>query len=236
MNKMNTLAQILRDRRLDVFVLVFAALLLLPPVVVGQPGGGGVVAEIEGPADRTGRRPDVAAVPKPLCENPGTAAASESRRQAHVLQELVKGVTKADLTDPEKAVRLEALKKEFPGVFCWDLHNALRHCLGEDLEKSMVECDTIFQHCPKDGYILAILSGWNLDKDPASGAMKLQQTSQRYRRLKFLRAACLLKAGEVYLDLGMKEKGTDSLKRVAEISDPDLGTFAALARHRLDKD
>jgi hypothetical protein len=104
----------------------------------------------------------------------------------------------APLQVSDEIKALEAFVKRHPNPFPWDAHNELRHLYGAISEtKSMWHADLILAHSFMDDYMLSILSNWQLESDAGIAVVNLLSQAERHPSLAHVRAACLMKAGDV---------------------------------------
>ncbi|MCI0709520.1 MAG: hypothetical protein L0154_05090 [Chloroflexi bacterium] len=94
---------------------------------------------------------------------------------------------------------LENRMREFP-AFDYGTHNDLRHYyLPISVKRSRLHCDIIFQNWFMDNYVLQTLSDWCLEHGDRAGAIALLlENAETYGYLPHLRAACTLKAGDLF--------------------------------------
>jgi hypothetical protein len=109
---------------------------------------------------------------------------------------------------PEIAAKIFQLEQALAmnnGVFSLSLHNELRHhYLAYSEEMSRKHADIIFAHCLMDDYTLNTLSDWQFGGETwnkGNGIVKLLEIAKRYGNFVHLKAACLIKAGDVYREL-----------------------------------
>jgi hypothetical protein len=147
-----------------------------------------------------------------------------------------RAVAESDLSIEKKIEKLEEVWARAPEAFCWDLHNELRHYYGaKDERLSMEQCDIIFRHSLMDDYILSILGGWKEADDPQVAVVVLRDRAERYANLKYLAAACTLKAGDLQARQGQVEAARESYQAVAQTGARMLRAYRDLARARLDR-
>ena len=103
-----------------------------------------------------------------------------------------------------KSIRgLEAQLKQQHGKFSWALHNELRHLYGTiDEAKSLEHANAILAQSVMDTYILHTLSDWYDEpsyqpRNPELATESLLRRVEEYPNLKYLRIACLIKAGDI---------------------------------------
>lgn len=103
----------------------------------------------------------------------------------------------------------EAALKAHPDGFSWKIHNELRHYYGAVSEReSRKHSDVILSHSPMDDYILNTISDWYLtnhhgSRQPRQAIAIMLDNARRYHYFPHLRAACLIKSGDVYAELDM---------------------------------
>lgn len=118
--------------------------------------------------------------------------------------------------------------------FDWGLHNELRHLYSRlDIRKSLLHADAILQHSIMDDYILHILSDWTIDKDPKLAEVRLLTAYRGYEELKFVKAACHIKIGDLCAARGEVRDARWHYERVAGNYDPGLAAYRSLAQTRL---
>jgi hypothetical protein len=127
-----------------------------------------------------------------------------------------------------------ARQPETPEAFDWKAHNELRHQYADtDPRKSHEQSDIILQHSVMDPYIVSILSGWQLDRDPQLAIVNLLQTAERYPDLRFVVAACRVKAGDLYKVGDDHHAAKRSYALVLSDERPGLTAYRQLAEMRL---
>lgn len=127
-------------------------------------------------------------------------------------------------------VKIEAFEQKLAqngARFDWAIHNELRHLYGAvDEQKSFQHSDIILKNSQMDGYIVAILSGWELDKDTAKAKENLIASAGKFPEFQFVTAASLLMAGDLEEDavkakelyqkvMDLKGEGLDGYKKLA---------------------
>lgn len=144
----------------------------------------------------------------------------------------------ADIGDEIK--RLEAYVKNHAEPFPWAEHNELRHLYGAvSEEKSLRHADIILAHSLMDDYMLNILSDWQLDGGPGRAVVGLLTKAERHPSLLHLRAACLLKAGDVCrenekpIEAGKLYRGVIELAEARADDAPALKQYRTLAQFRV---
>jgi len=136
----------------------------------------------------------------------------------------------------EQIEKLEKYLDENPNVFDWRVHNELRdlYC-HTNIRKSLEQSDIILKHSCMDGYILNILSGWQIDKDAEIARVNLLENVETYPDLRFMGAASLIKIGDLYSAEGNKEMARKYFKQVADDKSSDMKKYCLLAKERLNK-
>jgi hypothetical protein len=144
--------------------------------------------------------------------------------------------------DIRKIAELEDRLRKEPENFSFETHNELRHLYnGRDERKMFYHCDTIFRNSVMNPYILSILSGWKLDKDPGAAVSALENARGKYPVFYFVTLACLIKEGELHLKLGdegaarkkfalaaaSSAEGTQKYKTIAAAAELNIGRKAA---------
>ncbi|HXG68067.1 MAG TPA: hypothetical protein VNO70_23425 [Blastocatellia bacterium] len=149
-----------------------------------------------------------------------------------------KGGEALAVSDEIKA--LEAYVQAHPTPFPWDAHNELRHLYIPISEaKSFEHADIILANSLMDDYMLDILSDWQLGQDPGRAVIGLLSKAEKYPYLLNLRAACLVKAGDVCREHDIAEEAKTLYQSVVELADahgqsaPALNQYKWLARFRL---
>lgn len=99
----------------------------------------------------------------------------------------------------------------------------------------MEHSDIILRHSPMDGYILSILSGWQIDKDTSSALANLRMNAQAFPGLRFVAAACFLKIGDLYSVEGNLNEAKSSYLKVAEDKSFDMAQYRVRAEERLQR-
>ncbi|HVF87248.1 MAG TPA: hypothetical protein VM866_06650 [Pyrinomonadaceae bacterium] len=145
--------------------------------------------------------------------------------------------TAQELKLPEISGDIRALEdyvKKHTEPFPWTEHNELRHLYGEiSEEKSMQHADTILANSFMDDYILNILSDWQLEEYPGRAVVSLLTKTERHPSLPHLRAACLMKAGDVCQE---NEKPVEAKKlyhSVIKLADEKAEAAPALKQYRM---
>ena len=124
--------------------------------------------------------------------------------------------------------------KEHPDSFDREVHNELRdRYAGIDERKSAEHTDVILKHSTFDGYMLSILSGWELGKNREQAEANLLHWTTAYPDLKFVRAACWLKVGDLYAEAKDATNAETYYQRVIGNSDPEVSEYRSLAVTRL---
>jgi hypothetical protein len=119
-------------------------------------------------------------------------------------------------------------------VFDWVYHNEMRHkYVAVDLRKAMEHTNAILAHSIMDGYMLDILSGWRLGDDKAIAALNLLQQARTHSDFLHVRAACLVKAGDLYAQLGDTSRAEEAYRSVLEMKLEEVSSYRALAEARL---
>ncbi len=132
-------------------------------------------------------------------------------------------------------VKWESYLRDHPGIFSWKAHNELRHLYGgRDERKSLAHGDIILEHSLGDDYTLKILSGWQIDKDNEKAVVNLLYWTKAHPKLRFVRAACLLRIADLYAASGEKTLAEDYYQQVARLPDEGLWRYKALAGARLE--
>ena len=143
----------------------------------------------------------------------------------------------------ERSGQIEALEahvRDHPEPFPWAQHNELRHLYGAVSEtESMRHADIILAHSLMDEYILKILSDWRVEDDPGIAAVNLMTKVEKHPSLLHLRAACLLKVGDLCKEYGRAPEAERLYRSVAEMAAagrreaPGLEPYRRLAKVRL---
>lgn len=156
------------------FVLLGGVLLIAPPARA---------------ADKSAERRNGA-----TCDNPESHAADFEDSVTRIIE------NEKDLRN--KIVELRKLQLAHPAEFSWKLHNELRHLYNDlDDAEAARQSDILLHHSPMDGYILSILSDWNLDKDPHTAIAALLRHARSAPGCTYLKAACWVKVAELYRGL-----------------------------------
>jgi hypothetical protein len=122
------------------------------------------------------------------------------------------------------------------------LENRMREFLAFDYgTHNDLRCDIIFQNWFMDDYVLQTLSDWRLEEDDKAGAIALLlENAETYGYLPHLRAACTLKAGDLFRSGGHMTQAKNLYQNVVETSERiSLNTIrpyhrAALLRTEFD--
>jgi hypothetical protein len=119
-------------------------------------------------------------------------------------------------------------------AFDWAYHNEMRHKYGTtDLRKSMEHTDIILANSIMDGYMLDILSGWQVGGDKTIAALNLLQQARNHSDFLHVRAACLVKAGDLYAQLGDRARAEEAYRSVLEMKRSEVSSYRALVEARL---
>ena len=136
----------------------------------------------------------------------------------------------SNLSVPQKIAALEDELRANPGKFSFSVHNELRHLyLNRDERKMFYHCDEIFRNAPMHGYILSILADWQLDKDKRAAVSALESNRKKYPDFGFVSAACLIKQGELLLQLGDAGAAREKFALVQRTHGQGLDTYKAVA-------
>ena len=148
------------------------------------------------------------------------------------------GAEPPGVTDEIRA--LEEHVRRHPEPFPWAEHNELRHLYGSFSEReSMRHADIILAHSLMDGYVLNVLGEWQLEDDPGAALVNLLTRAERHPSCVHLRAACLMKAGDVCREHGQAADAEELYRSVIGLADadraaaPGLKRYGMLARFRL---
>jgi hypothetical protein len=119
-------------------------------------------------------------------------------------------------------------------TFDWAYHNEMRHKYGGiDARRAMEHTDIILANSIMDGYMLDILSGWRIGDDKMLAALNLLQQARNHSDFVHVRAACLMKAGELFAQLGERARAEEAYRSVLELRREEVSTYRALAEARL---
>src|SRR5262249_44020676 len=122
-------------------------------------------------------------------------------------------------------------------VFDKKVHNELRHLYitsnPPNLRKSMEHSNVILQHSVMDGYILNILSDWQIDKNTSTARANLLRSAQSFPDLRFVAAACFLKIGDLYAVESNLNEAKSSYLKVAQDKSSDMTQYHGLADQKL---
>jgi len=132
--------------------------------------------------------------------------------------------------DLQKINELEAKLKNNPDNHNFENLNQLRHLYSSrDERRSFYYCDEIFKISTMDGYTLAVLADWKFDEDPRGAAFALEMKSGKYPEFNFVRAACIIKQGEIFSRLGEKSLARSKFEAAMNLSADGLQTYKAVA-------
>lgn len=151
-------------------------------------------------------------------------------------------------TPAEKAARLEALRQDCdmaaPGFFSYNLINELRHWSDVSGDtKRVAECyDLILGHCPDDGYMNSILSGWNAErtgtvftfKHPEEALKRYQGFLETSAHLAFLKTVCLMRIGELRKSEGRFSEALHAFREAREIPELRESSIGKQYQRRID--
>lgn len=136
-----------------------------------------------------------------------------------------------DVLTPEQVEALEKIKlfeaqlQEQKGGFSWYLHNELRHYWGAFSEtKSLWHANTILEYSIMDHYIMNTLSDWHdapeyEPSDPDLALASLRRRAENFPGLRYVRAACWLKSGEILEALGDGAAAQDHYRQVVDLGE-----------------
>jgi hypothetical protein len=143
-------------------------------------------------------------------------------------QDASEGETEAlEVSNQIKA--LEDHIRKYPEPFPWTQHNELRHLYGAIIEpKSMQHADIILAHCLMDDYILSVLSDWQLEGDQGIAAVNLLTKVEKYPSFLHLRAASLMKVGDLCQEHGKAAEAERLYLSVAKMVEANLGKVPGL--------
>jgi hypothetical protein len=112
---------------------------------------------------------------------------------------------------------LENYLRTHPGEFSWYTHNELRHeYLAYSEKVSRKHADILLANSIMDDYILNTLSDWGVVDGRIDHAIQtLTDNANHYHYLPHLRAACLIKAGNIYRENGMQPAANLFYEKVA---------------------
>lgn len=132
--------------------------------------------------------------------------------------------------DLEKIAALEEKLRREPDRFSFDTHNQLRHLYSNRDERMMLyHCDEILRHSPMDGYVLAVLSGWNLEKDRRAAAASLAANRNKQPDFRFVSAACLVREGQLLVELGDPNAARQKFSEAQRLNGDGLETYKTIA-------
>jgi tetratricopeptide (TPR) repeat protein len=144
-------------------------------------------------------------------------------------------ISKANKNQDEIA-RLENFLEKNPDHFNWKVHNELRHLYGgSNKRKAMEHANIILEHSIMDGYMMNILSGWQLDKGPQKAILNLNIKAKEYSDLEFIRAATLIETGHIHTKLGNIDKAESNYLKVKDGQSPELASYAVVAEAGLEQ-
>jgi len=149
--------------------------------------------------------------------------------------------TKLPLVIPDHILALETQLQAQAGHFSWYLHNELRHhYLAVSERQSRLHADIILAHSIMDGYILNTLSDWHFtDNEPALGIAALVSNAELYPNFVHVKAASLIKVGDVYREYGRFSQATQLYEYVSNMDafslwpNTNLSTYRVLAQNRM---
>jgi serine/threonine-protein kinase len=144
----------------------------------------------------------------------------------------VQPVVKPVIVEPV-VVERPIVHRERP-AFDWAYHNEERHKWGAiDLRRAMEHTDIILANSIMDGYMLDILSGWRIGDDKTIAALNLLQQARTHSDFLHVRAACLVKAGDLFAQLGERARAEEAYRSVLEMRRDEVSSYRALAESRL---
>jgi hypothetical protein len=128
---------------------------------------------------------------------------------------------------------LEAQLAKKKGQFDWTLHNELRHYYGAvDRDREFYHINVILTHSFMDGYMMNILSGWQIGKDTARAIENLRQVARTRGKYPLVAAACWLKAGELESSLPKADpaRARECFENALKVKGEDAAPYRHLAR------
>lgn len=115
----------------------------------------------------------------------------------------IEAIIKSAADREVQIILLGKLQRKFANQFSWKLHNELRHLYSfEQPAQALKQCDLLLAHSVMDDYILKILSGWELGKQPKKAIAKLLRSARSTHGCEHVQAACWLQVGDLYRELG----------------------------------
>jgi hypothetical protein len=145
----------------------------------------------------------------------------------------------------DKIRELENFVSSHPNEFSWWAHNELRHeYLPISERMSRKYADILLANSVMDEYILNTLSDWHLTDwetppNPGRAVAILLDNAECYGNFAHLKAACLLKAGDVYRENHTLTAAYQLYHRVMNVGRlsiiplPTLKPYHALAQSRI---
>lgn len=144
-------------------------------------------------------------------------------------------IIKEAQTRQSEIKRLENYLKKNPDTFDWKAHNELRHLYSEiNPRKSMEHADIILKYSVMDGYILSILSGWELDKNPDKAIINLLSKVESYPDLLFIKAACWDMVGNIFSKQNRREEAKSYYQKVIDTSSQEANGYIFFAKNQLN--
>ncbi len=134
--------------------------------------------------------------------------------------------------------RIERILNSKPGNYDYSLRNKLRHLYGRNERKMMEQNDIILQHefDSRNGlYIMNCLDWWQSKKNPEQAITYLTEAATNYPQFKFLRAACLMRIGDIQSANEHFDLAKTAYEEVANMKDPALARYIRLAKQSILK-
>jgi serine/threonine protein kinase len=122
-----------------------------------------------------------------------------------------------------------------PTNYSFELNNELRHYYSSfDQNRSSLHTDIILAHDPMNGYMMSILSGWNLGKNADRAIATYQSMIKQCAKFAHIQAACNVQIGELLAARGDAD-AAQYFQRVINLSGDDLEPYKFLAKQALKK-
>ncbi len=96
----------------------------------------------------------------------------------------------------------------------------------------MQHADIILANSFMDDYILNILSDWRLEGDPGLAVISILTKAERHLSLLHLKAACLMKAGDVCRENERPVEAKKLYQSIVELADASEKSAPALKQYR----
>lgn len=127
------------------------------------------------------------------------------------------------------------ISEGYPPELRWQALNALRHQYREDTRRAHYYSDVILRYFTGDEYVLNLLSRWKIGKNDAKAIKNLVQAAKAYPEYKYLVAASLLKATDLYAEFGEEAIAGERYRLLLDkhLRGPEMEAYRAQAERGL---